>query len=375
MASSSSATPKTKINPLFSCDDIHEDDELFLSAAQMVNSMAFSMVLNAAIELGVLEIIANAGPRAQLSVVDIASQLPTSRNPNAPAILDKMLHLLANFSVLSSSTVAAKGDAGAPQGVYGLAPVAKYLVRDEDGVCLGPLMSLFHDRVLLQSWSKLQDAILEGGTPFNLVHGVHAFEYPGLDSRFNKVFNTAMFNFTANIVKKIIQSYKGFENINELVDVGGGVGNTLKAIISKYPNIKGINFDLPHVIQHALPCSGMKHVSGNMFESVPSGDAIWMKGILHDWSDDDCIKLLKNCYKALPRNGKVIIVNALVAEELETSTCAKFISLMDVTMMTQVREGKERTWKEFQALANAAGFTNIKLVCKVYCDSIMEFYK
>ncbi|GAB4855050.1 hypothetical protein Ancab_039743 [Ancistrocladus abbreviatus] len=372
---SSSPPQKTKINPLFSYNNVHDDDELFLSAAQMVNSIAFSTVLNVAIELGVLEIINKAGPDAQLSAVDIAAQLPTSRNPNAPAMLDKMLHLLATFSVLSCSVVAATKDAGARRRVYGLAPVAKYLVRDEDGICLGPVMSLVHDNVSLQSWSKLQDAILEGGIPFKLVHGVHAFEYSGLDSRFNKVFNTAMFNLSTIIVKKIIQSYKGFENINVLVDVGGGIGNTLEAITSKYPKIKGINFDLPHVIQHALPCSGVKHVSGDMFESVPTGDAIWMKGILHDWSDDHCIKLLKNCYKALPSGGKVIVVTSIVAEELETSTCAKYISLMDITLMIQLVGGKERTLKEFQALANAAGFTNIKIMCNVYHVSVMEFYK
>ncbi|KAK0583392.1 hypothetical protein LWI29_036440 [Acer saccharum] len=131
----------------------------------------------------------------------------------------------------------------------------------------------------LDSWSQLKDAVLEGGIPFNRVHGMHAFEYPGLDPRFNQVFNKAM-NNTTKVIKNILEIYKGFENVKQLVDVGGGLGVTLEAIAAKYPNIKGINFDLPHVIQHAPHYPGVEHVGGDMFESVPKGDAIFMKWIL-----------------------------------------------------------------------------------------------
>ncbi|KAK4849017.1 hypothetical protein QYF36_019884 [Acer negundo] len=81
----------------------------------------------------------------------------------------------------------------------------------------------------------------------------------------------------------------GFENVKQLVDVGGGLGVTLKAVTAKYPHIKGINFDLPHVIQRAPNYPGVEHVGGDMFESVPKGDAIFMKWILHDWSDEHCL--------------------------------------------------------------------------------------
>lgn len=98
---------------------------------------------------------------------------------------------------------------------------------------------------------QLKGAIVEGGIPFNRVHGTHAFEYPGLDPRFNQVFNTAMFNHTTIVVKKILDLYKGFEHLKQLVDVGGGLGVTLSLITSRYPHMKGINFDLPHVIKDA----------------------------------------------------------------------------------------------------------------------------
>ena len=94
--------------------------------------------------------------------------------------------------------------------------------------------------------------MIEGGVPFNRAHdGLHLFEYNGLDQRFNQVFNNAMINHTTMVIKIAVESYNGFANLKQLVDVGGGLGVTLKIITSAYPSIKGINFDLPHVIQDA----------------------------------------------------------------------------------------------------------------------------
>lgn len=74
-----------------------------------------------------------------------------------------------------------------------------------------------------------------------------------MNSSFNQLFMATMTNHATLIMNKIVESYKGFENINKLVDVGGGLGVTLNIITSKYPHIKGINFDLPHAIEHASP--------------------------------------------------------------------------------------------------------------------------
>lgn len=105
--------------------------------------------------------------------------------------------------------------------------------------------------------SQLKDAIREGGIPFNRAHGTHAFEYPSLDSRFNRVFNDAMIDHTTLVMKKILKHYKGFEGIKRLVDVAGGHGINSNLIASKYPHIEAINFDLPHVIQHAPVYAGI----------------------------------------------------------------------------------------------------------------------
>lgn len=104
----------------------------------------------------------------------------------------------------------------------------------------------------------MKDAILEGGIPFNKAHGMSAFEYPATDSRFNMIFNQAMSNMSTIIANEMVESYKGFETLGSLVDVGGGIGSTLNVIVSKYPSIKGINFDLPHVVKEAPSYHGKR---------------------------------------------------------------------------------------------------------------------
>lgn len=221
----------------------------------------------------------------------------------------------------------------------------------------------------------MKEAILEGGIAFNRVHGSHAFEYPGSDSRFNDVFNKAMANTTTLIMTKILEFYEGFGDITRLVDVGGGLGITLSLITSKHPHIQGINFDLPHVIRHAPPFPRVEHVGGDMFKSVPKGDAILLKWILDDWSDERCLKLLKNCYDAIPEDGKVIVVDAIFGVIADTSAATKSISQIDVHTLTQNPGGKERSEQEFMELATSAGFQGIRFECFARNYWVMEFFK
>ncbi|KAI4335101.1 hypothetical protein L6164_013780 [Bauhinia variegata] len=351
-----------------------EEEESFSYAMQLARSMALPMVLKTAVELKVFDIIATSDPDAKLSAVDIATQI-TSKNPEAATMLDRILRLLATHSVLHCSLVEDQQKLGSFQRLYSLNSVSKYFVLDDDGMSLGNYTALVQHKVILDSWSQLKEAVVEGGIPFNRAHGCHAFEYLGLDAKFNGVFNTAMVSLTTMVMKKILEVYNGFENISTLVDVGGGLGLTINLIVSKYQHIHGINFDLAHAIQHAPPYPGVEHVKGDMFESVPKGDAIIMKWVLHDWSDERCLKVLKKCYDAIPQNGKVIVVEAVVPGLPETNAAAKNVSHLDIQMMTINPGGKERTKQEFIELATTAGFRAAKFDCYVYNQWIIEFFK
>ncbi|KAM6573922.1 hypothetical protein CsatA_022249 [Cannabis sativa] len=349
-----------------------EEDESFFYAVELRSSVVLPMSLYATIELGVFEILAKASDGAKLSSSDIASHLPT-KNPDAPIMLDRILTLLASHSVLNCVVV---GEGSSMRKLYSLSPVSKHFLPKEDGVSSHALMKLGLDKVSLESWFELKTAVLEGGTTFKRAHEMNVFEYGKSDPRFGKVFNSAMYNQATIVTKKIIESYKGFENnIETLVDVGGGFGVTISLIVSKYPQIKAINFDLPHVIKNAPTYPGVEHVEGDMFEKIPNGDAIFMKWILHDWNDEDCVKILKKCYEAIPSNGKVIVVDMVVPIMAETTHEAKSIFQLDLVMLSQIPGGKERNQHEFQAIANAAGFSTINFACSIENVKVIEFIK
>ncbi|KAK7285721.1 hypothetical protein RJT34_20500 [Clitoria ternatea] len=351
-----------------------EDEESFSYAVQLANSVVLSMTLQTATELGVFDVLQKAGKDAKLSAKDIASQI-SCNNPHAPSMLDRLLALLSSHRILNCSVIPDHQNLGSFHRLYTLTPVATFFAPNSHGVSLGPLMTLIQDQIFLASWPQLKDAIREGGVPFNRVHGTHAFEYPSMDPKFNQVFNTAMINHTTLVMNKVLECYKGFEEIKKLVDVGGGLGININLITSKYPHIQGVNFDLPHVIEHAPSYPGVEHVGGDMFESVPKGDAIFMKWILHDWSDERCLKLLKNCYEAVPDDGKVIVVEAVLPIIPENNATWMAISQLDVLMMTQNPGGKERSEQEFLELATAAGFSGIRYECYVRTFWVMEFFK
>ncbi|KAL4383372.1 hypothetical protein GQ457_15G011860 [Hibiscus cannabinus] len=348
------------------------DEEGNLFAMQLASASVLPMVLKSAIELGLLEIMAKAGPGASLSPKEVASKLPTT-NPDAPVMLDRILRLLTSYSILTCSLC------NLPDGqvvrLYGLGPVCKFLTKNEDGVTLSALNLMNQDKVLMESWYYLKEAVLEGGIPFNKAYGMTAFEYHGTDPRFNKVFNRGMSDHSTITMKKILETYDGFEGIKTLVDVGGGVGATLSMIVSKYPTIKGINFDLPHVIEDAPSYPGVEHVGGDMFVSVPKGDAIFMKWICHDWSDEHCSKFLKKCYEALPDNGKVIVAECILPDYPDPSLATKLVVHIDCIMLAHNPGGKERTQKEFEALAKGAGFQGFQVKCSAFGTNIMEFLK
>ncbi|KAJ0512447.1 putative O-methyltransferase domain, S-adenosyl-L-methionine-dependent methyltransferase [Helianthus annuus] len=188
-----------------------------------------------------------------------------------------------------------------------------------------------------------------------------------------------MHDRTKIVMKMILEKYKGFEGVKELIDVGGGLGVNLELIVSKYPNIKGINFDLPHVIKDAPPYPGVEHVGGDMFQSVPKGDVIFMKSILHDWGDGYCLKCLKNCWAALPEGGKVVVVEAIIpdpeSDPRYSDEVYKTAIESDMIMLIANPGGKERTAKEYIVLAKEAGFSSVEIICGVSTFWIMEFYK
>jgi flavonol 3-O-methyltransferase/caffeic acid 3-O-methyltransferase len=210
----------------------------------------------------------------------------------------------------------------------------------------------------------MKDAVVEGGgSAFSKAMGMSWFDYAGKDLRFNRLYIDAMKHHSVILTKKLLELYTGFHGIGTLVDVGGGTGTLIHAITSKYPTIKGINYDLPHVISEAPPYPDVQvqHVGGDMFKAVPSGaDAILMKWILNCFSDEECLTLLKNCYRALPPHGKVINVECILPVNPEPTPSARGLIQIDMSLLAYSNGGKERYHRELEKLAKAAGFSSVK---------------
>lgn len=343
--------------------DASEDEEMaaFLSVAHWASGHAISMTLKAVIELGVLDIMDElAGPGRELSPAEIASKIPDTKNPQAAEVLDRMLRYLASKSVVTCSVV--DDGTGRVERRYGLTPFCKFLVSGAGAASCAPFFLANVVKVDMESWHEMKYTVTDGVLPFHKTHGVTKFEYLEKDPEVSKIFNDGMSSSNTMVFKRMFDNYSGFDSIKELVDIGGGVGTALNLIISKFPHIKGINFDQPHVIADAPSVPGVTHIGGDMFESVPSGDAIFMKWILHDWGDEDCLKILSNCFKALPDTGKVIVVDFVLPEVPEEEAPTQLKLYSDLCMLNYNIGGKERTQKEFESLAKKAGFSK----CNVF---------
>ncbi|KAJ0231683.1 Uncharacterized protein HA466_0297960 [Hirschfeldia incana] len=374
--------------PLTSCpepvstkEDQDVDEKMVgLQPESIVNTIAFPMVLKAAVELGVIDTIAAAGNGAWLSPSDITASLPIKpKNPEAPILLDRMLRLLVSHSILKCRVVETveNGPTGNTKRVYAAEPVCKYFLKDNDGSgSLVSLFLLFHTQVHFNTWDNLKDVILDGKDAFISAQGMPLFEYISTDQQFSEVFHRAMSDSATMVMKKVLEVYRGFEDVNTLVDVGGATGTILGLITSKHPHIKGINFDLPQVLTDAPSYPGVEHVSGDMFVEVPKGDAIFMKWILHDWTDEHCIKILNNCWKSLPEKGKVILVEMITPVEPKRGDFySNIVFAMDLLMLTQCSNGKERSLLQFENLAFASGFLRCEVICHSYSYSVIEFQK
>ncbi|KAD4584042.1 hypothetical protein E3N88_21643 [Mikania micrantha] len=194
----------------------------FTHAMELANSTSLTMVLVNIIKLKVLETIAEAGPDAQLSSHDIASRLAIP-NQNAPDKLDRMLRLLASHSIVTCNEGVHKSR---PVRVYGLTPVAKHFIPNKDGASLGPLMELLQDKVFIDSWFELEDAVFNGGVPFDKVHGSHAFEYPALDARSSSQQRLRQLIITLLWSEKSV--CKHVEDTSQALDRQEGVGAALE---------------------------------------------------------------------------------------------------------------------------------------------------
>ncbi|CAL9014012.1 unnamed protein product [Prunus brigantina] len=331
---------------------------------------ADSMALKCAVELRIADIIHSHAPTDHMiTLSQIASHL-VAPSPDITC-LTRIMRLLVRRSIFA---VHHPSEGGEP--VYGLTYSSRWLLHDSE-MSLAPMLVMENHPSLMAPWHYFSQCVKEGGPwAFKKAHGLEIWDFASENPGFNKLFNDGMACTARIVMKAILTEYgRGFDGVGSLVDVGGGTGSAVADIVQAFPNIRGFNFDLPHVVATAPAYHGVSHVGGDMFEDhIPNADAVFMKWIMHDWNDCDCIKILKNCRKAIPeRGGKIMIVD-IVLEPSGNGVLDDTRLVFDLVMIAHTSGGKERTENEWEKILKEGGFPRYKIIKIPALLSIIEAY-
>lgn len=264
--------------------------------------------------------------------------------------LFRVMRALASFGIFVET---------APR-TFALTPMAEPLYT---GSPLYDLIVWICDPFHFRIYADTMHSVRTGQPCADHVLGKPLFDYFPSDREESEIFNAAMISMTAMIIPAALEAYD-FSGIGTLVDVAGGHGSVLTAILEKHPQMRGVLFDLEHVVAGAKPRlerlklgDRVQLASGDFFQSVPAGaDAYVMKHIIHDWDDARALTILRNCRKASPR-AKVILLEAV----LPPGNDPDFGKLLDLEMLT-LPGGRERTQEEFRALFAQAGYRLVRVV-------------
>ncbi|KAJ7965003.1 putative O-methyltransferase [Quillaja saponaria] len=254
-------------------------------------------------------------------------------------------------------TICQSSDGG--EALYGLTDTSRWFLSEN----YASIVNFQTHPLILNSWCSLSQCVIDGGSAFKSAHKSELWEVVKQNPQFKYVVNESMASAAKLNVGVILSEYKdGFVNIESLVDVGGGTGTFVTEVVKSHPHIKGVNFDLPHVVATVQDHSGViTHVGGDMFQIIPKADAVSLMSVLHNWSDEECIQILKNCCKAIPeKNGKIIIVE-IVLEQPEQETING--GVLDVPAE-----------KELNKLLQEGGFPRYNIIKIPTVPSIIEAY-
>jgi hypothetical protein len=227
---------------------------------------------------------------------------------------------------------------------------------------------------LFAGWDGLDHSIRTGEAGFPKVYGEPLFDYIGHHPELGPLFDAGMTSFHGHETQAMLDAYD-LGDIKLLADIGGGNGLLLVAALRRYPQLRGMLFDLGHVASRArsgLQALGLEQrcavVEGNFFESVPGGaDAYLMRHIIHDWTDEQSIQILRSCRRVMPAHGRVLLVEFTVSGANQASL-GKDIDMMMLTFPG----GMERTDAEYGALFEQSGFRLAKVTPTRSAVSVLE---
>jgi hypothetical protein len=224
-----------------------------------------------------------------------------------------------------------------------------------------------------KAWGAI-DAALTGSTPHEVAWKMGRFEYLRQHPDEARIFDQFMAHTPDNRQAALAAAYD-FSAAGLIVDVGGGNGQALREILMRFPEARGLLLDLGDVVGAVSPearLGGRIATAGqSFFERVPEGgDFYLLNWVLHDWPDEDCLRILSGCRAAMHDGAKLLIGERLL--EPDPSRGDPIGYLVDTHMMAMFGEARERTKPEFRALLDASGFDIGRVIATASPFSIIE---
>jgi len=312
---------------------------------EMSSAFILSQALYAVAKLGVADFIRD----GRSSVADLALAAAADKG-----VLYRVMRALAGFGVFHEEE----------GGFFSLTPAGQ-LLRSDHGHSLRHAV-IFRCEENYDAFRALLHSVRTGENAFKRVFGAPRFEYLKSNKEANASFQVGMKAITKADTSPILKAYD-FSAFKTVVDVGGGNGALLSGILAQCPHLSGILFDQEATIELARAGAGgqlgnCQLVAGDFFAAVPKGGDLYvLKSVIHDWPDEPSVTILRNCRRAMGKNGKLLVIDRIIGPPNQAS----YALIVDLTVLVE-HGGQERQQMEFEALFDQAG---LKLVRVVETDS------
>jgi hypothetical protein len=306
---------------------------------------------------------------AKLNIADQLADGPLTSDEVAhnvdahPDAVFRLMRALAAKSVLKQRR----------DGRFSLTPMGQALRSDTHG-SMRNMVVMIGCPEHWELWGSLLHSVRTGEPATDKLRGMPFFSYLETNPEYADAFNNAMTGFSELSTDAVVAAYD-FAPFRIIVDVGGGHGRLLGAILANTPGAQGILFDLPSVVEGAAPtlqAAGVADrctpVGGSFLNSVPErGDAYVLKSVIHDWGDADSIQILRNVRNVIAADGKLLLVEMVLPERASSH----FGMMLDLEMLINVG-GRERTRADFARVLSEAGFKLSNVVDTVSPLSVVE---
>lgn len=325
-----------------------------VSMIELILATWMSQAIQAAAELRVADALAS-GP---LPLQTLASRVDAD-----PDALSRLMRALISRGVFDQDR----------RGRYKLNALAETL-RSDAPVSLAAAARYYGSPQHREHWSMLVDSVRTGRASIPRLRGKEVWQYLEDEPELGQLFNDTMTNISQLAEQPVVSAYD-FSGYSTIVDVGGGQGRLLAAILAATPSVGGVLYDLPQVVANApalLEKTGVadrvRIDGGSFFEKVPAGGGLYiMKHIIHDWPDHQAVQILRNIRDAVDHGTPILLVETVIPEHNRD-----FIGKWADLEMLLALEGRERNADEYRALLRQGGFELTRIVPTVSPFSLVE---